>query len=74
MKKVLMVGLDPDKVNYSDPALPPGMNAEKIHAGIKFALDDRLGVAGKPKSATSTPTKPPSRRLRASLQASATTA
>jgi hypothetical protein len=43
MKRVLLVGLDPEKVDYSDPALPPGMNAEKINAGIKFALADMNG-------------------------------
>jgi len=43
MKRVLLVGLDPVTVNYSDPALPPGMNAEKIHAGVKLALADMAG-------------------------------
>jgi hypothetical protein len=40
MKRVLLVGLDPATVDYSDPALPPGMTAEKIHAGIKLGLAD----------------------------------
>ena len=40
MKRVLFVGFDPATVDYSDPALPPGMTAEKIHAGIKLALAD----------------------------------
>jgi hypothetical protein len=40
MKRVLLVGLDPATVDYSDPALPPGMSAEKIHAGVKVALAD----------------------------------
>jgi hypothetical protein len=40
MKRVLLVGFDPATVDYSDPALPPGMTAEKIHAGIKLALAD----------------------------------
>lgn len=40
MKRVLLVGFDPASVDFSDPALPPGMNAEKIHAGIRIALDD----------------------------------
>jgi hypothetical protein len=40
MKKVLLVGFDPATVDFSDPALPPGMNAEKIHAGVKLALAD----------------------------------
>ncbi|HEY1930193.1 MAG TPA: hypothetical protein VGG92_22205 [Caulobacteraceae bacterium] len=36
--QVLFVGLEPETVDYSDPALPPGMNAEKIHAGIAIAM------------------------------------
>jgi hypothetical protein len=40
MKRVLLVGLDPATVDFSDPALPPGMTAEKIHAGIKLAHAD----------------------------------
>lgn len=40
MKRVLLVGLDPVTVDFSDPALPPGMTAEKIHAGVKLALAD----------------------------------
>jgi hypothetical protein len=43
MKRVLLVGLDPATVDFSDPALPPGMTAEKIHAGIKLALADMTG-------------------------------
>jgi hypothetical protein len=43
MKRVLLVGLDPMTVDFSDPALPPGMTAEKIHAGIKLALADMSG-------------------------------
>ena len=27
-------------VDFSDPALTPGMTAEKIHAGVKLALAD----------------------------------
>ena len=40
MKRVLLVGLDPARVDFSDPALPPGMSAEKIHAGVKVVLAD----------------------------------
>ncbi len=43
MKRVLLVGLDPATVDFSDPALPPGMTAEKIHAGVKLALADMTG-------------------------------
>jgi len=38
MTQVLMLGYDPDTVDFSDPGLPPGMNAEKIHAGIAVAM------------------------------------
>jgi hypothetical protein len=38
MTRVLLVGLEPDAVDYSDPALPPGMNAEKIQAAIDLGL------------------------------------
>ena len=40
MKRVVLIGLDPATVDVSDPALPPGMTAEKIHAGVKLALAD----------------------------------
>jgi hypothetical protein len=43
MKRVLLIGFDPAAVGFSDPALPPGMTAEKIHAGIKLALADIAG-------------------------------
>ena len=38
MTRVLLLGLDPDTVDYSDPALPQGMTAEKVHAGIAVAM------------------------------------
>lgn len=43
MKRVVLVGFDPATVDFSDPALPPGMTAEKIHAGVKLALADFAG-------------------------------
>jgi hypothetical protein len=39
MMRVLFVGQLPETVDFSDPAIPPGFNAEKIHAGIAIALD-----------------------------------
>lgn len=39
MTRVLLVGYDPESVDFSDPALPPGMTAEKIRAGIAVALE-----------------------------------
>ena len=38
MTRILLVGYDPETVDFSDPALPSGMTAEKIHAGIEVAL------------------------------------
>jgi len=38
MTRVLLLGLEPEMVDYADPALPPGMTAEKVHAGIAVAM------------------------------------
>ena len=38
MTRILLLGLDPETVDFSDPALPPGMTTEKVHAGIAVAL------------------------------------
>jgi hypothetical protein len=38
MTWILFVGLEPETVDFSDPALPPGFSAEKIHAGIAVAM------------------------------------
>jgi hypothetical protein len=38
MARILLLGLDPETVDFSDPALPPGMSAEKVRAGIAVAL------------------------------------
>jgi len=45
MARILLVGIDPDLVDFSDPAVPPGMNADMIRRGIRQALDE-LGAAG----------------------------
>ncbi len=39
MTRVLFVGQQPETVDFSDPAIPPGFNAEKIHAGITIARE-----------------------------------
>src|SRR4029079_14971246 len=36
--RVLLLAYDPETVDFSDPALPPGMTVEKIRAGIAVAL------------------------------------
>ena len=38
MSRVLLVRYPPEAVDYSDPALPPGLNAEKVRAGIDLAM------------------------------------
>jgi hypothetical protein len=44
--QVLLIGFDPATVDYSDPAPPPGMTAEKIHAGVELALADMAARGG----------------------------
>jgi hypothetical protein len=39
MTRILFVGQKPETVDFSDPSLPPGFNAEKINAGIAVALE-----------------------------------
>jgi hypothetical protein len=38
MARVVLVGYDPETVDYANAALPPGMSADKISAGIALAL------------------------------------
>jgi hypothetical protein len=38
MTRVLLVGQVPETVDFSDPALPPGLDAQKIHAGIADSM------------------------------------
>ncbi|MEO8526563.1 MAG: hypothetical protein ABI460_17690 [Caldimonas sp.] len=37
-KRVLFVGQVPETVDFSDPALPPGFDAARIHAGIALGM------------------------------------
>ncbi|HTR04589.1 MAG TPA: hypothetical protein VMN82_15495 [Thermoanaerobaculia bacterium] len=38
MTRVALIGYDPAAVDYNDPALPPGMTAEKVRAGIEVSM------------------------------------
>src|SRR6202789_2316297 len=38
MIRILFVGQKPETVDFSDPSLPPGFNAEKINAGIAVGV------------------------------------
>ena len=40
MTRVLLIGIKPEAVDFSDPDLPPGTTAEKIAAGIDATLAD----------------------------------
>src|SRR3954469_5013482 len=37
-KRVLFIGQQPETIDFSDPALPPGFDAAKIHAGIAIGM------------------------------------
>ena len=38
MKNICFIGQEPETVDFSDPALPPGFDAKKIHAGIEVGM------------------------------------
>jgi hypothetical protein len=38
MTRILFIGQKPETVDFSDPSLPPGFDAEKINAGIAVAV------------------------------------
>ncbi len=39
MTRILFVGQKPETVDFSDPSLPPGFDAQKINAGIAIAVE-----------------------------------
>ena len=39
MTCVLLVGPDPETIDYADPSLPPGLDAEKVRAGLALAAE-----------------------------------
>jgi len=39
MTRILFVGQKPETVDFSDPALPPGFDADRINAGIAIAVE-----------------------------------
>ena len=38
--RVMLIGELPETVDFSDPALPPGTTAQKIHAGLDRAMNE----------------------------------
>jgi hypothetical protein len=43
MPTVLIIGQAPETVDFSDPAIPPGMSADKVHAGLVAAQRQLTG-------------------------------
>jgi hypothetical protein len=41
-RRVLFIGQQPETVDFSDPALPPGFDAAKIHAGIAIGMQQMI--------------------------------
>jgi DNA-binding LacI/PurR family transcriptional regulator len=46
-KSVLLIGLDPTLIDFTQPGYPPGMDATKVLAGLKACEDEltRLGYS-----------------------------
>jgi hypothetical protein len=45
MTRILFIGQKPETVDFSDPSLPPGFDAQKINAGIAVAVA-KIGERG----------------------------
>ena len=43
-KNVLVIGLDPTLIDFSQPGYPPGMTAEKVFAGLKACEAELTGL------------------------------
>ena len=43
-KSVLLIGLDPTLIDFSQPGYPPGMTAEKVFAGLKACEGELTGL------------------------------
>ena len=41
---VLLIGLDPGLIDFSQPGYPPGMSAATVHAGLKSCEDELTGL------------------------------
>ena len=70
MTRILFVGQEPETVDFSDPALPPGFSAEKFTPGLRLPCGKRRNADGTPIFAWYGPTKALSLSLKVNLQAS----
>jgi hypothetical protein len=43
-KSVLVIGLDPELIDFSQPGYAPGMNAAKVMAGLKSSEAELVGL------------------------------
>jgi hypothetical protein len=43
-KNVLVIGLDPSLIDFSNPGYAPGMNASKVLAGLKSSEEELIGL------------------------------
>lgn len=43
-KAVLVIGLDPTLIDFSQPGYAPGMDADKVFAGLKASQDEMAGL------------------------------
>lgn len=46
MTRVLLIGIEPDQVDFTDPALPPGLTADAIRNGVALSVE-RLQASGR---------------------------
>ncbi len=46
MTQVLLLGYDPETVDFLDPTFPPGMSVEKVCASIAVAPKQSLNEGG----------------------------
>jgi hypothetical protein len=44
MKKILVIGIDPNTIDFLDPELVPGLTVEKIEAGMKMEQEKLLAL------------------------------
>lgn len=71
MTSILFVGQQPETVDFTDPSLPPGFDADKINAGIAIALDKIRERGWQGTTCMITPDAAGSAMLEAALRAAA---
>jgi hypothetical protein len=72
MTRILFIGQKPETVDFSDPSLPPGFNAEKINAGIAVGIAKIEGRGWKGDTCMITPDAAGSAMLEKALKSAGT--